>query len=89
VLALALYGIFPALTDGVGKAWIASMSAKNEHGKAQGVYQASMNFAVLGAGIWGGAAWTNSGREWPLMIAAVGALLGALALVVENFADRS
>lgn len=88
VLALALYGIFPALTDGVGKAWIGSLSEQHHRGKAQGVYQASMNFAVMGAGFWGGVFWTNNGHEWPLMIAAVGALLGAVALVVENFRNR-
>jgi len=88
VLALALYGIFPALTDGVGKAWIGGLSEKNQRGKAQGVYQASMNFAVMGAGFWGGAFWTHNGHQWPLMIAAIGASLGALALVVENFRDR-
>lgn len=88
VAALAFYGIFPALTDGVGKAWIAGLAQKNERGKAQGVYQASMNFAVLGAGIWGGILWTSGAREWPLMIAAIGALLGAFALVVENLRHR-
>ena len=55
LMALALYGLFPALTDGVGKAWIAGLSEANHRGRAQGVYQASMNFAILGAGIWGGA----------------------------------
>lgn len=84
LFALILYGIFPALTDGVGKAWIAGLSEKNHRGKAQGVYQASMNFAVLGAGIWGGAMWTERGHELPLMIAAGGAALGALALLVEH-----
>lgn len=88
VIALALYGIFPALTDGVGKAWIAGLSEKNERGKAQGVYQASMNFAVMGAGFWGGAFWTRDAYEWPLIIAAIGALLGALVLVIENLRNR-
>lgn len=88
LLALVLYGFFPALTDGVGKAWIAGLSESNQRGKAQGVYQASMNFAVLGAGIWGGALWSQGAREWPLMIAAVGAGLGVVALLVENFRDR-
>lgn len=88
VLALAFYGIFPALTDGVGKAWIAGLSEKDQRGKAQGAYQSSMNFAVMGAGFWGGALWTSGAHEWPLIIAAIGALLGALALVVENFRDR-
>jgi MFS family permease len=88
IFALMLYGIFPALTDGVGKAWIAGLSEDNHRGRAQGVYQASMNFAVLGAGIWGGALWTSGPREWPLMIAAIGAALGALLLIVENFRNR-
>ena len=89
VLALALYGIFPALTDGVGKAWIGGLSEARHRGKAQGAYQASMNFAVMAAGFWGGAFWTSKGHEWPLMVAAVGALLGSVALVVENLRDRS
>jgi MFS family permease len=88
-LALAFYGIFPALTDGVGKAWIAGLSEKDQRGKAQGVYQASMNFAVMGAGFWGGAFWTKGLHEWPLMIAAIGALLGALALIAQNLRNRS
>lgn len=88
IFALMLYGIFPALTDGVGKAWIAGLSENNHRGRAQGVYQASMNFAILGAGIWGGALWTSGVREWPLMIAAIGAALGALLLIVENFRNR-
>lgn len=86
--ALMLYGIFPALTDGVGKAWIAGLSKNRERGHAQGVYQASMNFAILGAGIWGGIFWTRGAREWPLMVAAIGAALGAIALVVQNFRNR-
>lgn len=88
IFALMLYGIFPALTDGVGKAWIAGLSEDGHRGRAQGVYQASMNFAVLGAGIWGGALWTSGVREWPLMIAAIGAALGAFLLLIENFRNR-
>jgi MFS family permease len=88
-LALAFYGIFPALTDGVGKAWIGGLSPTHQRGKAQGVYQASMNFAVMGAGFWGGAFWTKGLHEWPLMIAAIGALLGALALIAQNLRNRS
>lgn len=88
ILALILYGFFPALTDGVGKAWIAGLSASNQKGKAQGAYQASMNFAVLAAGIWGGLLWSKGIYQWPLIIAAIGALLGIIILFGENIRDR-
>jgi MFS family permease len=82
ILAIVIYGIFPALTDGVGKAWIASVSPSAHRGKVQGVYQSSMNFAVLGAGIWGGALWTTGSIQWSLVIAGVGSLIGSLVLVI-------
>jgi len=84
LIALALYGLFPALTDGVGKAWIAGLSEDNHRGRAQGVYQASMNFAVLGAGIWGGAMWSKGEIQWPLIVAACGALIGAITLATSH-----
>jgi MFS family permease len=84
LIALALYGLFPALTDGVGKAWIAGMSEATHRGRAQGVYQASMNFAVLGAGIWGGAMWSKGDIQWPLIIAAIGALIGGIVLATGH-----
>ncbi len=84
LIALVVYGLFPAFTDGVGKAWIASLSEDNHRGRAQGVYQASMNFAVLGAGIWGGALWSSGDIQWPLIIAAGGALIGSITLAINH-----
>jgi MFS family permease len=81
IIAIIVYGIFPALTDGVGKAWIASVSPSEHRGKVQGVYQSSMNFAILGAGIWGGALWTTGSIQWSLVIAGIGSLIGSLVLV--------
>ena len=88
LLAVGTYGLFGALTDGVGKAWIAGLSEDEHRGRAQGVYQASMNFAVMGAGIWGGALWMSGDKQWPLVIAAGGAFLGALFFVVRIFNHR-
>jgi len=82
IVAIVIYGIFPALTDGVGKAWIASVSPSAHRGKVQGVYQSSMNFAVLGAGIWGGAMWSTGSIQWSLVIAGVGSLIGSLVLLI-------
>ena len=84
ILVIAIYGLFPAFTDGVGKSWIAKLSTQNERGYAQGVFQSAMNFAVLGAGIWGGAMWQKSAVELPLVIAGVGAIAGIAVLLVNH-----
>ena len=93
ILALVAYGIFPALTDGVGKAWIAQLSEVEHRGRAQGIYQAGMNFAVLGAGIWGGAFWSKGNHQPVLVIAAAGAVFGSIYLLqqylLESFSHRS
>jgi MFS family permease len=92
-LMLGLYGFFGALTDGVGKSWIARMSQPEHRGRAQGVYQASMNFAILGAGIWGGVLWSRGTTELPLVLAGIGAALGAayfaFNLIGKGFAHRN
>jgi len=84
ILAIAIYGIFPALTDGVGKAWIAKISGADIRGYAQGVYQASMSFAILAAGIWGGLMWSKNAIQIPLVVAATGAAIGGSALAVNH-----
>lgn len=78
--ALAIYGFFPALTDGVGKAWIGRLSNPDNRGYAQGSFQARMNFAVLAAGIWGGLIWSSGKIEIALIIAGIGALIGAFII---------
>jgi MFS family permease len=80
LVALAIYGFFPALTDGVGKAWIGRLSTPENRGYAQGSFQARMNFAVLAAGIWGGAIWSSGSYEIALIIAGVAALVGAVVI---------
>ena len=80
LIALGVYGLFPALTDGVGKAWIGRLSTSENRGYAQGSFQARMNFAVLTAGIWGGAIWSSGRYEIALIIAGLAALLGALVI---------
>lgn len=93
VIGFLIYGLFPPLTDGVGKAWIAMHASENQRGAAQGVYQSSMNFAVLAAGLWGGALWSKGATQPALIVAAIGAALGAVfflgAFFRENFANRS
>lgn len=84
VFALIIYGAYPALTDGVGKAWIAKLSDEDMRGSAQGTFQSSMNFALLAAGAWGGYFWSHGKNEVPLIVAGVGAGLAAI-LLLSNF----
>ena len=81
-LVVALYGFFPALTDGIGKAMVSTTVPRVRQGLAQGAFQSLSGFAILGAGLWGGALW-NSGAghgSLPLTVAGTGALIAAVLL---------
>jgi MFS family permease len=79
----AVYGLFPAFTDGVGKAWIASLVPAQHIGRAQGVYQGLTSGAVLLAGLWAGLLWTAGPGKGvvPLVVSGGAALVAAAAMV--------
>jgi len=80
---IAIYGLFPAFTDGVGKAWMSGLVPDVHRGRAQGVFQALTSGAVLVAGLWAGLLWTageGSGTV-PLQVSGAAALAGAVLLV--------
>jgi MFS family permease len=81
---LAVYGLFPAFTDGVGKAWVSTLVPDEHRGRAQGVFQSLSNGAVFVAGLWAGLTWTlgPGGGVVPLLVSGVLGLLAALALVI-------
>jgi len=82
---IAVYGLFTACYDGVGKAWISSIVGADLQSSAQGLFQGLTGFAVLAAGLWAGLLWGADGRL-PLLVSGVAgavfavALLGAAAL---------
>lgn len=89
-LLMAIYGLFPAFTDGVGKAWVSSLVPAQHRGRAQGVFQALSSGAVLVAGLWAGLLW-NAGAgtgTLPLLVSGVGGLVAALALVTLRLAQQ-
>jgi MFS family permease len=81
---LAVYGLFPALTDGVGKAWISTLVGDEHRGRAQGVFQSLTNGAVFVAGLWAGLLWTvgPGGGVVPLLVSGALALVAGLVLVL-------
>jgi hypothetical protein len=78
-LLLPLYGGYTALTDGVGKAWVADLLPQRSVGSGLGLYQGIAGGAVLLAGVWAGLAWGEAGRL-PLLVS--GAAVAVLALVL-------
>ena len=78
-----LYGAFPACTDGVGKAWIASLALPDRHGGAQGLYQGLSGGGLLLAGTWAGLAWHGNGSA-ALTVAAVGAAVCAAVILLRG-----
>lgn len=83
---VAVYGLFPGLTDGVGKAWISGLVTDEVRGRAQGVFQALGNGAVFLAGLWAGLLWVaGPGRGVvPLLVAGSVGLVAGLVLLVSG-----
>jgi MFS family permease len=83
---MAVYGLFPALTDGVGKAWVSALVPEAHRGRAQGVFQGLGSGAVLLAGTWAGLLWTAGPGDGvvPLVLSGCGALLAAALLVAAR-----
>jgi len=83
---IALYGLFPALTDGVGKAWVSSLVPSDLRGRAQGVFQALGNGAVFVAGLWAGLLWTvgPGGGVVPLLVSGSVAIVAGAYLIARR-----
>lgn len=77
---MAVYGVFPALTDGVGKAWIARIVPAEHRGRGQGVFQAWNAIGILLAGTWAGLCW-NVGPGNGVLPLTVSGTLGFVAAV--------
>ncbi|OMC41742.1 MFS transporter [Mycobacterium sp. GA-1841] len=90
-LLIGAYGLFTGCTDGVGKAWISALVGSDLQGSAQGVFQGLSGFAVLGAGVWAGLAWTaipGQPGQLPLLISGIGGAVFAAGLLGRSLLSR-
>ncbi|OFB35940.1 MFS transporter [Mycolicibacterium sp. (ex Dasyatis americana)] len=90
-LLIGSYGLFTGCTDGVGKAWVSSLVGADLQGSAQGVFQGLSGFAVLGAGVWAGLAWTavpGQPGQLPLLISGIGGAVFAVVLLGRSVVTR-
>ena len=77
---LPLYGGFAACTDGVGKAWVSSLTPRHLQGWAQGLFQGVTGGAILVAGLWAGLLWGGDG-QLPLLVSGSVGLVAAVGLL--------
>jgi MFS family permease len=82
-LLLPVFGAYAALTDGVGKAWIADFLPPASMGYGLGLYQGVMGGASLIAGIWAGLLWGANGTL-PFLISGTVVAVLAVALCVRS-----
>ncbi len=77
---MAVYGLYMALTDGVGKALIADKAPREKRGTAMGLFYALTGLTTLGASLLAGAVWDSFGATPALAISAGVALLALVVL---------
>ncbi len=78
-VVVALYGLFPALTDGIGKSMVSTTVPSSSHGRAQGLFQSLSGFSILAAGLWAGVIWELGSGSGSLPMLIAGTLSGVIA----------
>lgn len=76
------YGIYMALTEGVGKAYISNLVPQEKTGTAFGVYQATIGLCTFFASLIAGLLWTYIGVSAPFIFGSVMAIISAFLFVV-------
>ena len=79
-LVVALYGLFPALTDGIGKSMVSTTVPNSSHGRAQGVFQSLSGFSILAAGLWAGVIWELGAGSGSLPMLIAGTISAGIAI---------
>ena len=81
---MAIYGVYMALTDGVGKALIADHAPRELRGRAMGLFYALTGLTTFIASLLVGVVWDYYGSTAALMIGAGFAILALLGLAITH-----
>jgi MFS family permease len=81
VILFLFYGIYAAATDGISKAWISTVVARNDTATALGSFAGFQSIAALLASSLTGLLWMLFGPSWSLLSSAVVALMVAVYLL--------
>jgi MFS family permease len=81
-LLFAFYGLYYATTEGVAKAFIADMIAKNKRGRAYGIYNTAIGLITLPASFIAGFLWDKISPSAPFFFGASISILATVLLVI-------
>ncbi|MGC1633598.1 MAG: MFS transporter, partial [Gelidibacter sp.] len=70
-LLFGIYGIYMGATEGISKAWVASLCKKEELGTAIGLFVALQSIALMIASALAGLLWTFYGASVTFMLTAI------------------
>ncbi len=82
LFGFALYGLFPALTDGVSKAWLTQLIPAHEKATGLGFFGMASGLCLLVASIFTGFLWDRFGASTALIVCASGAICSGLVLAI-------
>lgn len=78
----AIYGVYAAFTDGVGKAYVVDLVPFDKRGTALGIYHTATGVMIIFSSIIAGLLWEFVGSSAPFVYGAATALLCAVLLLV-------
>lgn len=83
-ILFAFYGVYPALTDGVGKAMAVDLTTPQVRATAIGLFAASVGLTRIPASYLGGVLWKYYGSSATFYFGAIAALLAFILLLFFN-----
>lgn len=85
----ALYGVYYAASEGVGRALIADIVGPRARGRAYGIYNTVIGLAALPAGLIAGLLWDHVNPSAPFYVSAALSLVAVIALLSFRHHFRS
>lgn len=83
-LLFAIYGLFKGMSEGVQRAYLATLAPEDRKATAFGIYHASVGLALLPASIIGGILWDRIGPSATFIYGAVAALSAMVLFTIRS-----
>jgi len=77
-----LYGVYMALTEGVGKAYISNLVPSEKSGTAFGIYQTAIGICTFFASLLAGFLWDKVSASAPFILGSATAIVSAILFIV-------